>query len=130
MLDQRVRVEAEPVGIDDLLEHLGVELLGRLAVLLDLRVDAEPHRLPRPPRMWPELRAPDRALSNVLYGIGASSVIADGTCLGLRVASAYTPTPIRPKKPHTSTAITWLRMRSKPQSRSACDDGDAEHLPA
>jgi hypothetical protein len=45
------------------------------------------------------------------YGIGASSVIVDGTCLGLRVASEYTPTPIRPKKPHTSTAITWLRPR-------------------
>ena len=53
MLDRGVGVVAEPVGVDDLLEQLGIQLLGRLAVLLDLRVDADPHRLPAPPRVWP-----------------------------------------------------------------------------
>ena len=68
VLDGRVGVVAEPVRVDHLLEHLGVELLGRLAVLLDLRVDAEPHRLPVPRRVvarrrgCPETRTGESAM--------------------------------------------------------------------
>ena len=44
MLDRGVAVVAEPVGVDDLLEHLCVELLRRLAGMeLELRVQAEAH---------------------------------------------------------------------------------------
>jgi hypothetical protein len=46
MLDRRVAVVAEPVGVHDLLEHLGVQLLRRLAGMeLELRVQAESHRI-------------------------------------------------------------------------------------
>ncbi len=44
VLDHRVRVVAEPVGVDDLLEHLGVEGRRRLSRMeLELGVEAEPH---------------------------------------------------------------------------------------
>ncbi len=47
VLDRRVDVVAEPVGVDHLLEHLAVQLLGRLARMeLELRVEAEPHGCP------------------------------------------------------------------------------------
>ena len=46
MLDHRVGVVAEAVGVDHLLEDLGVELLGGLAGMeLQLRVQAESHRV-------------------------------------------------------------------------------------
>src|SRR5207248_5300080 len=44
VLDRRVGVVAEPVGVLDLLEHLAVEPVVRLSrPALQLRVDAEPH---------------------------------------------------------------------------------------
>ena len=47
VLDRRVAVVPEPVGVLDLLEHLGVQLLGALPLVeLHLRVQAEPHRPP------------------------------------------------------------------------------------
>src|SRR5581483_4995888 len=45
VLDHRVGVVPEPVRVHDLLEDLGVQLLGRLAgVQLELGIEAEPHR--------------------------------------------------------------------------------------
>jgi hypothetical protein len=47
VLDDRVHVEPDAIGVLDLLEHLVVELPVRLAaVVLDLGVDAEPHGSP------------------------------------------------------------------------------------
>ena len=45
VLDHRVGVVSEPVGIHNLLEDLGVELLGRLARMqLEFGIETEPHR--------------------------------------------------------------------------------------
>jgi hypothetical protein len=47
VLDDRVDVEADAIGVHDLLEHLVVQLpVGLAAVVLDLGVDAEPHGAP------------------------------------------------------------------------------------